>query len=177
MGVQYGFAVDEKTLMVAMAQATPLINIAFHFSAFGKAGPIAGGIVTELVIADIALPVNAVIAPLALSMGYDISWKVKALVADIKAFVRGPGMKCKNKAGMDPGGRWLVRHKDKTKRIFIPGGKGKGKSKGKERGKRRLRRVLSESVENSPVSCRIMVSIPKTPTLRRRRLSRRSTAM
>jgi hypothetical protein len=145
MGVQYGFAVDEKTLMVAMAQATPLINIAFHFSAFGKAGPFAGGLITKLTLADIALPVNAVIAPLALSMGYDISWKVKALIADIKAYVRGPGMRCKNKAGRDPGGRWLVKHKDRKKRIFIRGGRSKGKSKGKERGKRRMV-LLSEDM-------------------------------
>jgi len=132
MGLQYGFGVDEKTMIVAMAQAQPMANVVFKFDAFGTAGPFAGGLVVKLTIFDARVPINAVIAPLAMSLGYDVSWKVTALQAKIMAFFRGPGMKCKNKAGRDRAGRCVGKGKT---RICV--GKGKGKSKGKDKGKRR----------------------------------------
>lgn len=135
MGLQYGFGVDEKTMIVAMAQAQPLANVVFKFDAYGHAGPFAGGLIAKLTIFDARVPINAVIAPLAMSLGYDVSWKVTALQASIKAFFRGPGMKCKNKAGRDKAGRCIGR--GKTRLCVGKGGKGKGKSKGKDKGKRR----------------------------------------
>merc|ERR1712091_759273 len=56
------------------------------------------------------------------------------------AFFRGPGMKCKNKAGRDRAGRCIGKGKT---RICV--GKG-GRSKGKDKGKRRaMARRLQES--------------------------------
>merc|ERR1711959_373160 len=130
MGLQYGFGVDEKTMIVAMAQAQPMANVVFKFDAFGTAGPFAGGLVVKLTIFDARVPINAVIAPLAMSLGYDVSWKVTALQAKIYAFMRGPGMKCKNGAGRNRN----CFGKGKTR---LCAGKGKGKSKGKREFKRR----------------------------------------
>jgi len=93
-GVRYGLAVDESTLMSAMATVEPIANLVLKFDSLGEAGAFVGGIVTKMKFIDARIPIQGTMKPIDDEFGFNFGWEATALKARIDGFQRGPGTMC-----------------------------------------------------------------------------------